>query len=112
MATKKKLIAEPVIESPKLADEKPGPENRMPETQLQLFDRAMRHFRAQQFREARDLFDKAAQGGLREIAHNARAHISMCNRRLDRPEIQLKSLEEFYTHGVERLNARDFDGAR
>jgi tetratricopeptide (TPR) repeat protein len=102
MATKKKLIAEPIGETPRV----------VPETQLQLFDRAVRVFRAQQFEEARELFQKAAEGGLREVAHNARLHINMCNRRLEKPEVHLNSLEDFYNVGVERLNARDYEGAR
>jgi tetratricopeptide (TPR) repeat protein len=102
MATRKRLITEPVSEALKL----------VPETQLQVFERAVKYFRAQQFREARDLFQKATDGGLREVAHNARTHINMCNRRLERPEVQLKSIEDFYNVGVERLNARDFEGAR
>lgn len=102
MATKRKLISEPVSEASKAK----------PETQLQVFDRAVKHFRAQEFREARELFQKAADGALKEVAHNARLHIIMCTRRLERSEVQLKSVEDFYNVGVERLNARDFEGAR
>ncbi len=58
------------------------------------------------------LFEKAAEGSLREVAHNARLHINMCNRRLDKPDVQLRSVEDFYNVGVERLNARDFESAR
>ena len=72
----------------------------------------MKLFRAQDFRGARDLFQRAAEGSLREIAHNARLHIMMCDRRLEKPEVQLRSVEDFYNVGVERLNARDYEGAR
>jgi tetratricopeptide (TPR) repeat protein len=82
------------------------------ETQLQVFERAMKHFRSQQFREARELFEMAAKGAVREVAHNARLHVIMCTRRLEKPELLLKTLEDFYNYGVERLNARDLDGAR
>jgi tetratricopeptide (TPR) repeat protein len=102
MATKKKLISEAALEVPR----------HMPETQLQLFDRAVKLFRAQEFREARELFQRAAEGSLREVAHNARLHINMCNRRLEKPQIQLHSVEDFYNVGVERLNARDLESAR
>ncbi len=96
------MIAEPVSEPPTLVIE----------TQLQVFDRAVRFFRAQQFEEARELFQKAAEGGLREVAHNPRLNSNMCNRRLEKTEVQLHSLEDFYNVGVERLNARDYEGAR
>jgi tetratricopeptide (TPR) repeat protein len=36
----------------------------------------------------------------------------MCNRRLEKPEIHLQSIEDFYNFGVERLNARDVESAR
>lgn len=84
----------------------------VPETQLQIFERATKLFRAQDFRGARELFEIVAEGSLREIAHNARLHIIMCNRRLEKPELQLQTLEDFYNAGVERLNARDYEAAR
>lgn len=112
MATKKKMISEVSSAVPKDKSEKDRPEKDKPETQLQVFDRAIKLFQAQQFREARDLFQTAAGGSVREVAHNARLHINMCNRRLDKSEIQLQSVEDFYNVGVERLNARDFESAR
>jgi tetratricopeptide (TPR) repeat protein len=102
MATKKKSNSEPASEDSR----------EVIETQLQIFDRAMKHFRAQDFRGARELFQKAAEGSLREVAHNARLHIIMCDRRLEKPQMQLRSIEDFYNVGVERLNARDYEGAR
>jgi tetratricopeptide (TPR) repeat protein len=77
-----------------------------------VFERAVKLFRAQQFAEARELFGKATEGNLREVAHNARLHINMCNRRLDRPSVELRTVEDYYNVGVERLNARDLEGAR
>jgi len=97
MATKKKTSPEAIEEAP--------------ETQLQVFDRAVKLFRAQQFAEARDLFAKAAEGHLREVSHNARLHINMCNRRLEHPSVELRTIEDFYNVGVERLNARDLENA-
>jgi tetratricopeptide (TPR) repeat protein len=103
MATKRKMVSEPASEVPKQP---------VSETQLQIFDRAMKLFRVQDFRGAREHFQRAAEGPLREIAHNARLHIMMCNRRLEKPELQLRSIEDFYNVGVERLNARDYENAR
>jgi tetratricopeptide (TPR) repeat protein len=102
MALKKKIISEAISEV----------SNSVSETQLQIFDRATKLFRGQDFLGARELFEKAAEGSLREVAHNARLHIIMCNRRLDKPQVQLQTLEDFYNAGVERLNARDFESAR
>jgi tetratricopeptide (TPR) repeat protein len=105
MATKKKMISEVSLAVSPVGKDKP-------ESQMQVFERAIKLFRAQQFREARDLFQSAAEGPARELAHNSRLHINMCNRRLEKPEIQLRSLEDFYNVGIERLNARDFESAR
>jgi tetratricopeptide (TPR) repeat protein len=97
------MVSEPVSEIPKQV---------LTETQLQIFDRATKLFRAQDFRGARELFQRAAEGSLREVAHNARLHIMMCDRRLEKPEIELRTIEDFYNVGVERLNARDYESAR
>jgi tetratricopeptide (TPR) repeat protein len=98
MATKKKTTSEVVTETP--------------ETQLQSFDRAVKLFHARQFNEARDLFSKATDGPLREVAHNARLHINMCNRRIEKPDLELRTIDDYYNLGVERLNARDLESAR
>ncbi|MDQ6678796.1 MAG: hypothetical protein M3Z09_16050 [Acidobacteriota bacterium] len=82
------------------------------ELQLQTFDRAMRLFRAQQFGEAKVLLTEAIIGPQKEIAHNARLHIIMCDRRLNQPALSLESLEDHYNYAIERLNARDVEKAR
>jgi tetratricopeptide (TPR) repeat protein len=102
MATKRKIIS----------DISPEVSKQVTETQLQIFERAVKLFRAQEFRGARELFRTAAEGGLREVAHNARLHINMCDRRLEKIEVELRTIEDFYNVGVERLNARDLESAR
>jgi tetratricopeptide (TPR) repeat protein len=99
MATKKKTIVEVVVKQPM-------------ETQLQIFERAAKLFRAQQYREAKEIFALAADGSLREVAHNARLHMNMCDRRLARPVLNLSTLEDYYNYAVERMNARDLGVAR
>lgn len=98
MALKKKQAAEVVQESP--------------ETQLQAFDRAAKLFRAGNFSEARQVFEIAAAGSTRAISHNARLHITMCDRRLTKPDVHLVTAQDFYNAGLERLNFRDAEGAR
>lgn len=82
------------------------------EKQLQVFDRAMQLFRKQQFLEARAVFEEAKSGPQREISHNAKIHVLMCDRRLEKPVITLNSLDDHYNYAIERLNARDMVGAR
>ncbi|MDQ2900272.1 MAG: hypothetical protein M3Y07_10790 [Acidobacteriota bacterium] len=80
--------------------------------QLKNFEQAIRVFQAQNFQEARDLFLAAAEGPQKEIAYNARLHVSMCNRRIEKPSIELHSLDDHYNYAIERMNARDLEAAR
>lgn len=80
--------------------------------QLQEFERAIRLFHAQKFSEARELFERAASGPRKEIAYNSRLHVSMCDRRIEKPALDFHSAEEHYNYGIERINARDLGAAR
>ncbi len=80
--------------------------------QLQIFDRAMQLFRKQQFQEAKPIFEEVTRGPQREITHNAKLHMLMCDRRLEKPVVTLNSLDDHYNYAIERLNARDMDVAR
>ncbi len=82
------------------------------EKQLQVFDNAMKFFRQQQFREAKSVFEQATSGPQREISHNAKLHVIMCERRLGKPEVSFDTLDDHYNYAIERLNARDLDVAR
>lgn len=77
------------------------------QAQLKLFEQAVRLFHARNFREARELFEKAQNGPNREMAHNAELHIRMCDRRLERPAVDLKTAEDHYNYGVAMINTRN-----
>ena len=83
-----------------------------PPTQLQLFDRAIQLFRAQNLPQARELFVQAITGEQHAIAQAARVHINICDRRLAKPAPNLSTLEDHYNYAVERINARDIATAR
>lgn len=80
--------------------------------QLTAFEAAMKQFHARNLREARDLFQKAAEGPERDVANRARLHIAMCDRRLQQPVLNLRSAEDFYNYGVAMLNTRNVVEAR
>lgn len=82
------------------------------EKQLQRFEAAVKLFRAQQYHEARELFQAAIEGPQKEVSHNARLHVIMCDRRLQAPVLELKGLEDHYNYAIERINARDLECAR
>lgn len=81
-------------------------------TQLSSFEAAMKQFHARKLREARELFQTAAEGPERDVANRARLHMAMCDRRLQQPAVQLGSAEDYYNYGVALLNTRNVVEAR
>ena len=80
--------------------------------QLEAFEAGMKLFHARNLGEARELFHVAARGPERDVAHRAKLHASMCDRRLDQPAVTLSSAEDYYNYGVALLNARTLPAAR
>ena len=77
------------------------------QAQLKSFEQAVRLFHTRKFSDARELFVKAITGPNREMAHNAELHIRMCDRRLEKPLVDLKTAEEHYNYAVAMINARN-----
>jgi len=82
------------------------------EEQLGSFEGAMKLFHARDLQRARDLFLEAAKGPERDVAHRARLHAAMCDRRLEQAAPNLRSAEDYYTYGVAQLNLRKVAEAR
>lgn len=82
------------------------------QAQLKAFEHAVRLFNAAKFADAREQFAKAVGGPNREMGHNAELHIRMCDRRLTKPVVDLKTAEEHYNYGVAMVNARNLTDAR
>jgi tetratricopeptide (TPR) repeat protein len=80
--------------------------------QLASFEAAMKLFHARKLKEARDLFQSAAEGPERDVAQRARLHIAMCDRRLQQAAPALKSAEDHYNYGVALINSRNIADAR
>lgn len=80
--------------------------------QLDNFEAAMKLFHARKFPGARELFLLAAEGPERDVAHRARLHATMCERRLEQPEVHLRTAEDYYNYAVALLNTRKTDEAR
>jgi tetratricopeptide (TPR) repeat protein len=77
------------------------------QAQLKSFEQAVRLFHTRKFAEARELFGTATGGPNREMAHNAELHIRMCDRRLQKPAVELKTAEDHYNYGVAMINVRN-----
>ena len=128
---KKTTVAKPTGKSePEPAVARDGPSRRKPagqdaalsaaatearaaaQAQLKSFEQAVRLFHARKFAEARELFVKASSGPNREMAHNAILHIRMCDRRLEKPAVNLKTAEEHYNYAVAMINTRNLADAQ
>ncbi|HLI86827.1 MAG TPA: hypothetical protein VKV17_23170 [Bryobacteraceae bacterium] len=83
-----------------------APERIRPDKQLADFESASKLFHSRKFREARELFLRAAEGPERDVAHRARLHAAMCNQRLEQPEVHCETAEDYYNYGVALLNTR------
>jgi len=76
------------------------------------FEAAMKLFHARNMKSARDLFEQAAQGPEQDVAQRSRVHMAMCDRRLERVGVNLRSAEEYYTYGIALMNSRKIAEAR
>jgi tetratricopeptide (TPR) repeat protein len=80
--------------------------------QLAAYQAASKLFHARTFAEARELFEQAARGPERGVAHRAQLHAEMCARRLERRSPALESAEDFYNYGVALFNSGKIAEAR
>lgn len=79
--------------------------------QADLFDAAMKHFHARDFAAARRLFEEAAEGPSREMAHTARLHTRMCEQRLAQGRPEIKNTEDLYHYSIGLINRRQLPEA-
>ena len=82
------------------------------EAQLRRYEEAYRLFRSQSFPQAKAAFELAIDGPQRELTHNARLHVSMCERRMQSSQVDFATAEEHYNYAIARLNTRDLPVAR
>lgn len=82
-----------------------------PEEQVALFERATALFRKGKFTDAQALFEQAAQGPNRSMAHSAAVHAQVCIRKVAEPDPVLETAESHYDYGVALLNSRELEKA-
>jgi tetratricopeptide (TPR) repeat protein len=80
--------------------------------QLKVYENAIRLFSERKLGEARERFMEAAKGPAAQIADKARSYAQICERRTMTVELHLKTAEDHFNVGVERLNARDVEQAK
>ena len=79
--------------------------------QAASFEAAIREFHAGHYRAALALFEQAATGPVREVAHSARLHARMCASRLAKPQLSLQSPDEHYDYAIALINERRLEQA-
>lgn len=79
--------------------------------QSEWFDKAVALFHARKLEQAREFFERAAEGPAPEMVHAARAYIRMCEQRLNPAEPQPTTADEHYAYGIALLNQRRLEEA-
>src|SRR6185312_12211967 len=82
------------------------------QSQMKSWEDGVRQFSLKKFSAAHVHFREAASGPAAHIADKARSYAQICERRTSGPVLELKTAEDHFTYGVERLNARDIETAR
>jgi tetratricopeptide (TPR) repeat protein len=91
---------------------KPPPPLPQSKAQYNAFEKGIGLLHKRNFRDAKELFEKATHGPNREMASNAAIHVRMCERRLSAPAPEPKSAEEHYNYAIALINLRNLEPAR
>jgi len=91
-----------------IAIEPPSPAK----VQLKIYEEAVSLFSQRKLREALARFLEAARGPDAHVADKARSYAQVCERRTANSAPELKTAEDHFNYGVERLNSRDFERAQ
>ncbi len=81
------------------------------QAQLKSFEQGIKLLHAGKFHEAKPLFAQAAAGPNREMAHNADLHVRMCDRRLEKPALEFRTVEDRYNYAIAMINVRNLPAA-
>jgi tetratricopeptide (TPR) repeat protein len=81
------------------------------QAQLKSFEQGIKLLHAGKFNEAKPLFAQAAAGPNREMAHNADLHVRMCDRRLEKPALEFRTVEDRYNYAIAMINVRNLPAA-
>jgi Tfp pilus assembly protein PilF len=80
--------------------------------QMKQWEDAVHLFSQKKFTQAHDRFNEAAGGPAAHIADKARSYAQICARKMKGSAVDLRTADDHFNYGVERLNARDMDSAR
>ena len=90
---------------------KPTPEEIAHQNRLAQFENALNLFNANHFAKARNLFERLTADAAPDLAQRARVYLNICNQRLSRPAVQLKTADDHYNYAVQLANHGNLDEA-
>ncbi len=82
------------------------------QTQMKKWEEAVGLFSQKKFSAAHTRFVEASAGPAAHIADKARSYAQICARKMNGQDVDLRTSDDHFNYGVERLNARDMDVAR
>jgi tetratricopeptide (TPR) repeat protein len=80
--------------------------------QTDLFARGTKCFTSGDFDKARGFFEEAAAGPALEIAESARMYVRMCDQRIGREKVEIRTPEEHYDVAIQLINQRKLSPAQ
>ena len=96
---------------PPLLRRKPTAEEIAHQNALAQFEAAVKLLNENHFAKARGTFEKLAGTATPDLAQRARMYLNICNQRIARPAVHLKSAEDHYNYGVQLSNQGLLDEA-
>ena len=82
----------------------PSPEEVAYRSVLSNFESGVNLFNRNDFTKARAIFRRLITAPARDLAERARVYLNICNQRLSRQTLPLKSAEDFYNYAVRMAN--------
>ena len=93
------------------APRRPTPEEVALKNALEQFANAVKLFSSNEFSKARGILGRLVTTPAADLAERARAYLNICNQRLSRSTLHLKTADDFYNHGVQLANQRNLEEA-
>ena len=78
---------------------------------LARFENAVKLFNDNQFAKARNSFERLAETATPDLAQRAKVYLNICNQRLARPTVNLKTADDYYNYSVQLANQGNLEEA-
>jgi len=99
------------VKAPQPMRRKPTAEEIAYQNMLVQFEAAVKLASENHFAKARGTFEKLVGAAPPDLAQKALMYLNVCNQRLSRPDVQLKSAEDHYNYAVQLANEGMFEDA-